>query len=132
MHDMLPLLNPEKSDFPSLRRGALETVQVNLGYLCNQQCQHCHINAGPNRTEVMDEATISAVIHFIENYGIKQLDLTGGAPEMNPHFRQLVTTAHQLGVSIIDRCNLTVLDEPGQDSLAQFLARPRPSHRHWA
>ena len=122
MHEMLPLLNPGKSDFPPLTRGRLETLQVNLGYLCNQQCLHCHINAGPNRTEVMDEATVCAVIRFIDNYGIKQLDLTGGAPEMNPHFRQLVTTARELGVSVIDRCNLTVLEEPGQASLAQFLA----------
>jgi radical SAM/Cys-rich protein len=119
---MLPLLNPGKSDFPSLKRGRLETLQVNLGYLCNQQCQHCHINAGPNRTEVMDEATACAVIRFIDNYGIKQLDLTGGAPEMNPHFRQLVTAARERGVSVIDRCNLTILEEPGQESLAQFLA----------
>lgn len=122
MHDMLPHLNPGHSDFPSLKRGRMETLQVNLGYLCNQQCQHCHINAGPNRTEVMNEATVCAVIRFIDNYGIKQLDLTGGAPEMNPHFRRLISTVREFGVSVIDRCNLTVLEEPGQESLAQFLA----------
>lgn len=122
MHDMLPLLNPGDTDFPPLKRGSLETLQVNLGYLCNQQCRHCHINAGPNRTEVMDGATVDAVIGFMQRHGITRLDLTGGAPELNPHFRRLVIAARELGVSVIDRCNLTVLEEPGQEGLAAFLA----------
>ena len=122
MHDMLPLLRPDDSDFPPLRRAALQTLQVNLGYLCNQQCQHCHINAGPNRSEVMDAANIEAVLRFLEKNAIRQLDLTGGAPEMNPHFRYLVTRARELGVAVLDRCNLTILEEPGQEGLAEFLA----------
>jgi len=122
MHDMLPLLRPGDSDFPPLRRAALQTLQVNLGYLCNQQCQHCHINAGPNRSEVMDAANIEAVLRFLEKNAIRQLDLTGGAPEMNPHFRYLVTRARELGVAVLDRCNLTILEEPGQEGLAEFLA----------
>jgi radical SAM/Cys-rich protein len=122
MHEMLPLLNPGNSDFPPLQRGKLETLQVNLGYLCNQQCRHCHINAGPNRTEVMGANTVNAVLRFLEHNPIKQLDLTGGAPELNPHFRELVSRARELGVAVIDRCNLTILEEPGQESLAAFLA----------
>lgn len=122
MHEMLPLLNPGNSDFPRLQRGKLETLQVNLGYLCNQQCQHCHINAGPNRTEVMGADSVSAVLRFLEHNPIRQLDLTGGAPELNPHFRELVSRARELGVTVIDRCNLTILEEPGQETLAAFLA----------
>lgn len=122
MHEMLPLLNPGNSDFPPLQRDKLETLQVNLGYLCNQQCQHCHINAGPNRTEVMGADSVSAVLRFLEHNPIRQLDLTGGAPELNPHFRELVSRARELGVAVIDRCNLTILEEPGQESLAAFLA----------
>ncbi|MCW9088681.1 MAG: arsenosugar biosynthesis radical SAM protein ArsS [Gammaproteobacteria bacterium] len=125
MHDMLPLLHPGDSDFPPLKRAALQTLQVNLGYLCNQQCQHCHINAGPNRTEVMDATNIDTVLRFLEKNPIKRLDLTGGAPEMNPHFRRLVSNARQLGVTVLDRCNLTVLEEPGQEGLAEFLAEQR-------
>lgn len=125
MHDMLPLLNPGKSDFPPLKRGSLETLQVNLGYLCNQQCQHCHINAGPNRSEVMSGDTASAILRFMENNPVKRLDLTGGAPEMNPHFREMVRRARELGVAVIDRCNLTILQEPGQEGLAEFLAEQR-------
>ncbi len=122
MHDMLPLLHPGKSDFPPLRRGALETFQVNLGYLCNQQCLHCHINAGPKRTEVMAGETVDMVLRFLEQHRTPRLDLTGGAPELNPHFRRLVSRARQLGVAVIDRCNLTILNEPGQETLAEFLA----------
>ncbi len=122
MHDMLPYLNADNSDFPLLRRGTLNTLQVNLGYLCNQQCLHCHINAGPKRTEVMDGDTVDTVLDFLDYNPVKQLDLTGGAPELNPHFRRLVRGARQLGVTVIDRCNLTVLQEPGQETLADFLA----------
>ena len=110
------------TDFPSIRRGTLQTLQVNLGYLCNQQCQHCHVNAGPKRTEIMQRATIDEIIHFIAEAQIKILDLTGGAPEMNPHFRDLVRAARALGVQVIDRCNLTVLRLPDHIGLAEFLA----------
>ena len=110
------------TDFPQIRRSKLETLQVNLGYLCNQQCQHCHVDASPRRTEVMDEKTIDEVLKFIEKQDIKTLDLTGGAPEMNPHFRRLVTEVRAHGARVMDRCNLTILTEPGHEDLAQFLA----------
>ena len=121
MHATLPLL--VHSDFPALRRRAVETLQVNLGYRCNQSCVHCHVNAGPHRTEEMSGATVDAVIAFLQaNPGVRALDLTGGAPELNRHFRRLVIGARSLGVRVIDRCNLTILEEPGQEGLAEFLA----------
>lgn len=115
-----PLL--KESNFPLLRRSQLTTLQVNLGYRCNQQCLHCHVNAGPNRTELMDEDGIKLVIEFLAKKSITTLDLTGGAPELNPFFRQLVEQASAMGVHIIDRCNLTILEEPQQEQLADFLA----------
>lgn len=120
MHAMLPLL--QTTSFPSVRRNRLETLQVNLGYRCNQQCLHCHVNAGPRRKEVMQRATIEQVLEFIHTARIKTLDLTGGAPELNPHFRYLVESALRMGVEVIDRCNLTILDEPGFEDMAAFLA----------
>ena len=120
MHATLPLLR--KTDFPSLRRKALDTLQVNLGYKCNQTCVHCHVNAGPTRKEMMDEQTIDTVIRVLAEKGLGTLDLTGGAPEMNPRFRYLVQQARALGVRVIDRCNLTILSEPGYEGLAEFLA----------
>ena len=119
MHATLPLL--EVSSFPPIRRARLETLQVNLGYKCNQSCLHCHVNAGPTRTEQMDWHTISNVLEFIEAAKVSVLDVTGGAPELNPHFRYLVERAHALGVHVIDRCNLTILEEPGFEDLAKFL-----------
>jgi radical SAM/Cys-rich protein len=110
------------SDFPSIRRDRPNTLQVNLGYRCNQQCLHCHVAAGPNRTEVMQPETVDLVIAVLANGGFTTLDLTGGAPELNPDFRRLVTTARDLGIQVIDRCNLTILFEPGQEDLAGFLA----------
>jgi len=120
MHATLPLLQP--SDFPAISRGPVETLQVNLGYLCNQRCLHCHVNAGPNRTEIMDEATVRQVIELLAHGGMTTLDLTGGAPEMNPRFGMLVSEARTLGVKVIDRCNLTILEEPGYEETARFLA----------
>jgi radical SAM/Cys-rich protein len=120
MHATLPLLS--QSDFPAIRRGVLSTLQVNLGYLCNQQCLHCHVNAGPNRKELMSREVIDDVLEFIDRSRIKTLDLTGGAPELNPEFRYLVAEARSRDVHVIDRCNLTVLHEPGQEGLARFLA----------
>ena len=120
MHEVLPLL--QKTDFPPLARRGLSTLQVNLGYVCNQTCQHCHVNAGPNRTESMDSDTVDAVIDALRATRARTLDLTGGAPELNPHFRRLVRAARESGVHVIDRCNLTVLFEPGQKGLAEFLA----------
>ena len=120
MHDTLPLL--AQSDFPPIRRRRLDTLQVNLGYKCNQSCLHCHVNAGPNRTEMMDADTAALVLQVLHARDVGTLDLTGGAPELNPHFRDLVRGARALGVRVIDRCNLTILSEPGQDDLADFLA----------
>ncbi len=108
--------------FPALRRGVLQTLQVNLGYRCNQACSHCHVDAGPNRSEAMSEATLEAVFRFIERHAVAVLDLTGGAPELNANFRAAVRRARALGVEVIDRCNLTILLEPGQEDLAAFLA----------
>ena len=119
---MLSKLNPSATDFPRLRRKRLQTLQVNLGYLCNQSCTHCHVNAGPNRTEVMTSDTVDSVIDFLDESQVKRLDLTGGAPELNPYFRRLVVAARALNVEVIDRCNLTVLLESGQEDLAEFLA----------
>lgn len=108
--------------FPPIVRGRLDTLQVNLGYRCNQACSHCHVDAGPNRPEAMDRDTVERVLAFIRRRGIATLDVTGGAPELNEHFRHLVCRARDAGVHVIDRCNLTVLEEPGQDDLAAFLA----------
>jgi radical SAM/Cys-rich protein len=123
MHATLPLMR--HYGFPALRRSRLETLQVNLGYRCNQSCLHCHVNAGPTRTEMMSRETISDVLVFLQVAKLKKLDLTGGAPELNPHFRELVERARELDLHVIDRCNLTVLLEPGQEDLAQFLAAHR-------
>lgn len=112
----------EESDFPPILRGPLETLQVNLGYRCNLSCIHCHVNAGPKRKEMMSRETIDQVLAFLSDAKIKTLDLTGGAPELNPHFRSLVHSASESGVHVIDRCNLTILFEPEQEDLAQFLA----------
>ena len=119
---MLSKLNPSATDFPRLRRKRLQTLQVNLGYVCNQSCTHCHVNAGPSRTEVMTSDTVDAVIDFLDESQVKRLDLTGGAPELNPYFRRLVIAARALNVEVIDRCNLTVLLESGQEDLGEFLA----------
>jgi radical SAM/Cys-rich protein len=123
MHATLPLL--QRSNFPELVRVGLETLQVNLGYLCNQACLHCHVNAGPKRTEIMERQTADDVIRFMDHSSVRVLDLTGGAPELNPHFRLLVEAARQRGLDVIDRCNLTVLLEPGQQETAAFLAENR-------
>lgn len=116
----LPLL--EETDFPAIKRDKLDTLQVNLGYLCNQTCQHCHVDAGPNRKEQMERQTVEDLIHFLKQSEIQTLDLTGGAPELNENFRYLVKAAKSNGVHVIDRCNLTVLNEPGQEDLAEFLS----------
>ena len=121
MHATLPLLT--HSDFPDIQRAALEILQVNLGYLCNQSCLHCHVNAGPKRTELMDQDTADALFAFIDATAtLKTLDLTGGAPELNPLFKSIVSAARMRDIEVIDRCNLTVLFEPGQENTAAFLA----------
>lgn len=120
MLDTRPLLLA--TDFPPIHRKRLETLQINLGYLCNLSCVHCHVNAGPTRTELMNEETMEQVFGLARRCGVSSLDLTGGAPELNPHFRDFVRRARALGLQVIDRCNLTVLFEPGQEGLAEFLA----------
>lgn len=113
----------EVTDFPSLQRAQTQTLQVNLGYRCNQTCVHCHVNAGPNRTEMMDDALIDLIPQVLKTRNIGTLDLTGGAPELHPRFRDLVREARALGVNVIDRCNLTILFEDDQQGLAEFLAQ---------
>lgn len=122
MQDTRPLILKSSTDFPALRRSELEILQVNLGYKCNLSCVHCHVNAGPTRTEVMSKENIDLVLEVLKARKIKLLDLTGGAPELNPYFRELVVAARRLGVQVVDRCNLTILEEPGQEDLAEFLA----------
>ena len=121
MHATLQRL--ERTDFPPIRRRRLETLQVNVGYKCNQSCVHCHVNAGPTRTEQMSRGTVDVVLSFLAAAAIPTIDITGGAPELNPHFRELVERARGLGVHVMDRCNLTVLEQPGQEHLPEFLAR---------
>jgi len=123
MHATFPLLRD--TDFPKLRRRELETLQVNLGYRCNQTCQHCHVNAGPARKEEMDAATAALVIEVVRARDIRVVDLTGGAPELNSNFRSLVVAARATGARVIDRCNLTILSEAGQEGLGEFLALHR-------
>src|SRR5689334_15294488 len=118
MHATLPLLRQYR--FPPLRRRRLETLQVNVGYRCNQSCVHCHVNAGPQRTETMPPEVVEDVVTFLPR--VDTLDITGGAPELHPQFRDLVSRARKLGKHVIDRCNLTILQEDGQGDLAAFLA----------
>ncbi len=124
MHATLPLLLT--TTFPALARRSVETIQVNLGYRCNQSCLHCHVNAGPQRQEEMTAETIDALLAFVgASPEVRVLDLTGGAPELNPHFRRLVVAGRERGLRVVDRCNLTILEEPGQEDLADFLAAHR-------
>ncbi len=120
MRDVKPLLI--KTDFPKIKRDRLLTLQMNLGYLCNLSCTHCHVNAGPNRTELMSRETMEVALQFAKKYKLETLDLTGGSPEMNPDFRWLVQQAKQQGLHVMDRCNPTILEEPGYEDTAEFLA----------
>ncbi len=120
MRDAKPLLLD--SDFPKISHGLLNTLQMNLGYLCNLSCTHCHVNAGPNRTELMSRKTMETALLFAEKHKIENLDLTGGSPEMNPNFRWLVKQARRQGLHVMDRCNPTILVEPGYEDIAEFLA----------
>ncbi len=120
MHETIHLL--EKTDFPKIYRSKIETLQVNLGYLCNQSCTHCHVDAVPNRTEMMNAENINTVADYMQAQDISTVDLTGGAPELHSQFRELVKIARSQSVHVIDRCNLTILEEPNQEDLAEFLA----------
>ncbi|QNH03974.1 arsenosugar biosynthesis radical SAM protein ArsS [Pseudomonas sp. B11D7D] len=120
MHATLPLLNA--LSFPAITRGQLEALQVNLTYQCNQRCLHCHVNAGPTRKEAMTDESLALLHRVIDAHSVQTLDLTGGAPEMHPRFREVVSHARREGLRVIDRCNLTILSEPGYEGLASFLA----------
>lgn len=120
MHDTMPLL--AETAFPPLRRARLETLQMNLGYLCNLACTHCHVAAGPRRTELMDRDTMNVALDFIGRHGIANLDVTGGSPEMNPDFRYLMREAAARGAHLMDRCNPTIIEEPGYEWVPDFLA----------
>ena len=109
--------------FPLIKKEYIETLQINIGYKCNQACKHCHVNSSPLRTEKMSNEIISLIPKVIEKYKIKTLDITGGAPEMHPEFRNLITTLSDKNIDIIDRCNLTIFFEDGFEDLPQFLAK---------
>ena len=109
--------------FPLIKKEYIETLQINIGYKCNQACKHCHVNSSPLRTEKMSYEIISLIPKVIEKYKIKTLDITGGAPEMHPEFRNLITTLSDKNIDIIDRCNLTIFFEDGFEDLPQFLAK---------
>lgn len=109
----------------TLRRGVPRVLQLNIGKKCNQTCAHCHVNAGPGRTEMMTRADMERVVSWLARTDIPTVDITGGAPELNPHFRFLVSEVRKLGRHVMDRCNLTILWEPGQEGLAEFLAEQK-------
>lgn len=119
----IPFHTKLKQSGLSARRNNLRVVQVNVGKLCNQACLHCHVEAGPKRTEIMLSATGDRIAALLRSSsGIQTLDITGGAPELNSNFKPLVLAARELGLEVIDRCNLTVFFEPGQEDLPIFLA----------
>src|SRR5207302_4358130 len=116
-----------------LRRSKTEVLQVNLGKLCNLACVQCHVNAGPKRKEIMTRETVDRVVDWFARSEIPTIDLTGGAPEMIPDFRYFIERVKTLRPSrrVIDRCNLTILLEPGYEGLAQFLARHKVEIMDW-
>lgn len=121
MHATLPHLDRHR--FPAIRRRSIRTLQVNIGYYCNQACLHCHVNAGPTRKERMDHETARHIVEFLDATDeVETLDLTGGAPELHAEFRYLVREGKARGLHVMDRCNLTVLELPEQADLAEFLA----------
>ena len=120
MRDTWPQL--AHSEFPSIERGRITTLQLNLGYRCNLSCIHCHVNAGPRRTETMDRDTMQLALEVGARLGVGILDLTGGSPEMNVDFRWLVETAKARGLHVMDRLNPTIMQEPGYAWVGEFLA----------
>ena len=123
MRETWPLLR--ESDFPRIERDRLDTLQLNLGYLCNLSCIHCHVNAGPHRKELMDLETMELALQVATTQRVATLDLTGGSPEMNPHFRWLVGEARAAGLQVMDRLNPTIMEEPGYGWVGDFLAEHR-------
>ena len=108
-----------------LSRRTIDALQVNMGRYCNQACIHCHVEAGPTRKEMMSRDTVEAVLRFLSGSKIPTLDITGGAPELHKDFDYLVESAAGLGRQVMDRCNLTVIFEPGKDYLPEFFRRHR-------
>jgi radical SAM/Cys-rich protein len=118
---MLPFARKlEESGFPDLRAEGVSTLQVNLGWRCNQSCRHCHLAAGPDRPEQMRRETVEAVIAAVARWSLPKVDLTGGSPEINPHFAYLVQRLAKMGTPILVRCNLTILLEPSHEHLPEF------------
>tara|TARA_Y100000589_G_scaffold165833_1_gene157736 strand:+ start:6153 stop:7085 length:933 start_codon:yes stop_codon:yes gene_type:complete len=111
-----------KTSFPNIKKESIDTLQINIGYKCNQACKHCHVNSSPYRTEKMSDEVINIIPKIISKYNIKTLDITGGAPELHPKFKELILSLKSYKIDIIDRCNLTVFFEEGFDDLPQFLA----------
>jgi len=120
MHKIYPLI--KDTDFPQITRLSIRTLQVNLGYKCNQSCLHCHVNASPKRTEMMNKDTIDEVINFSYQNNVGTVYLTGGAPEMNQYFQYMIKKLIEKNIHIIDRCNLTILEEKGMSNMVDFLA----------
>jgi radical SAM/Cys-rich protein len=120
MHKIYPLI--KDTDFPQITRLSLKILQVNLGYKCNQSCLHCHVNASPKRTEMMNKDTIDEVINFSYENNVETVDLTGGAPEMNHYFKYMIKKLREKNINVIDRCNLTILEEKGMSRMIDFLA----------
>ncbi len=111
-----------KENFPLINKEPVETLQINIGYKCNQACKHCHVNSSPLRTEKMSNEIISLIPQIIDKYKIKTLDITGGAPELHPEFKNLISTLSTKKIDIIDRCNLTIFFEEGYEDIPKFLA----------
>ena len=108
-----------------LRAAAISVLQINVGKRCNQTCRHCHVDAGPDRTEVMPPDVVEACLRFLESSDIPTVDITGGAPELHPAFRDIVCRARALGRHVMDRCNLTITRLPRYEDLPEFLAEHR-------
>lgn len=114
-----------REDVSRLARAELSTLQINVGKYCNQTCAHCHVGAGPHRMEIMTGETASRIIEWLEDTQIPNVDITGGAPELNAHFKRLVASARSKGRHVMVRCNLTVIYEPGQEDLIDFYRENR-------
>tara|TARA_Y100000589_G_scaffold120030_1_gene114413 strand:+ start:1900 stop:2832 length:933 start_codon:yes stop_codon:yes gene_type:complete len=111
-----------KTIFPNIKKETIDTLQINIGYKCNQACQHCHVNSSPFRTEKMSDEIIKLIPQIISKYKIGTLDITGGAPELHPKFKSLILSLKKEKIKIIDRCNLTIFFEKGFEDLPNFLA----------
>jgi radical SAM/Cys-rich protein len=127
LNENIPSFGPSFQDVLAehdydLRRSNPSELQINLGKLCNLACHHCHVDAGPKRTEIMTWDVMGKILNWVKDTNIRKADLTGGAPELNPHFRQFCDELLKLGFDITSRCNITVLYEPGQEDLAKWYA----------